>query len=121
LLSERLPLNTLARLLGWSVALFVFIVLLSAWFPMLVHSFEGEDLPGRVLVALIAIVPSGVLMGFGFPTAMRLVNAIDTRPTPWFWAVNGSAGVLAVTSSEGGPNSDVSSVLTADGLEVLIV
>ena len=34
-------------------------------------------------------------MGFGFPTAMRLVNAIDTRPTPWFWAVNGAAGVLA--------------------------
>jgi hypothetical protein len=26
---------------------------------------------------------------------MRLVNAIDARLTPWFWAVNGSAGVLA--------------------------
>jgi len=34
-------------------------------------------------------------MGFGFPTGMRLVNAIDARPTPWFWAVNGAAGVLA--------------------------
>jgi hypothetical protein len=49
----------------------------------------------RALVSLMAIVPAGLLMGFGFPTGMCLVNAIDTRPTPWFWAVNGSAGVLA--------------------------
>ena len=42
----------------------------------------------------MAIVPAGILMGFGFPTGMRLVNAIDGRPTPWFWAVNGAAGVL---------------------------
>ena len=59
------------------------------------HIFEGGDLPVRILVSLMAIVPAGILMGFGFPTGMRLVNAIDTRPTPWFWAVNGSAGVLA--------------------------
>jgi hypothetical protein len=34
-------------------------------------------------------------MGFGFPTGMQIVNRIDKRPTPWFWAVNGAAGVLA--------------------------
>ena len=28
---------------------------------------------------------------------MQLVNAIDRRPTPWFWAINGSAGVLAAS------------------------
>ena len=49
------------------------------------------------LVSLAAIVPSGLLMGFGFPTGMRLVNAIDPRPTPWFWAINGAAGVLAAS------------------------
>jgi hypothetical protein len=38
-----------------------------------------------------------VLMGFGFPTGMRLVSAIDTRPTPWFWGINGAAGVLAAS------------------------
>jgi hypothetical protein len=32
---------------------------------------------------------------------MRLVNAIDARPTPWFWAVNGSAGVLAAGAAVG--------------------
>ncbi|MGB9393112.1 MAG: hypothetical protein WCB70_24420, partial [Xanthobacteraceae bacterium] len=23
--------------------------------------------------------------------------ALDTRPTPWFWAINGAAGVLAAS------------------------
>jgi hypothetical protein len=26
---------------------------------------------------------------------MRLVRAIDPTPTPWFWGINGAAGVLA--------------------------
>ena len=39
--------------------------------------------------------PAGVLMGFMFPTGMRLSTRIDSRITPWLWAVNGAAGVLA--------------------------
>jgi fumarate reductase subunit D len=34
-------------------------------------------------------------LGFGFPTGMRLIAAIDGKPTPWFWGINGAAGVLA--------------------------
>ena len=34
-------------------------------------------------------------MGFMFPTGMQLCTRIDSRITPWLWAVNGSAGVLA--------------------------
>jgi hypothetical protein len=26
---------------------------------------------------------------------MRLISAVDRRPTPWFWGINGAAGVLA--------------------------
>jgi multisubunit Na+/H+ antiporter MnhG subunit len=26
---------------------------------------------------------------------MRLIAAIDAKPTPWFWGINGAAGVLA--------------------------
>jgi hypothetical protein len=40
-------------------------------------------------------MPLGFLLGFAFPTGMRLVNAIDPRPTPWFWGINGATGVLA--------------------------
>ena len=40
-------------------------------------------------------MPVGFLMGFAFPTGMRLVETIDREPTPWFWGINGATGVLA--------------------------
>jgi hypothetical protein len=101
LISERLELDTPQKLAGWATSLCLFVVLLSFWFPALVAVFEGQGLVVRVLVALVAIVPSGLLMGFGFPSGMRLVNAIDTSPTPWFWAVNGASGVLAASVAVG--------------------
>jgi hypothetical protein len=95
LISERLQLDAPQKLAAWAGSLCMFVVLLSFWFPDMVGAFEAQDLVVRVLVALATIVPTGVLMGFGFPTGMRLVNAIDSRPTPWFWAINGASGVLA--------------------------
>ena len=101
LLSERARLDTPGRLLVWATLLVFFVLLLSLWFPLLVRASERMDLPVRALVALAAIVPAGAMMGFGFPTGMRLVNAIDRRPTPWFWAVNGACGVLAASVAVG--------------------
>ena len=95
LASERLPLHSGLRISIWACLLSLYLFLLPFWFPRVISTFEAGSLSVRVLVALAAIGPSGVLMGFGFPTGMRLVNAIDTRPTPWFWSVNGAAGVLA--------------------------
>jgi hypothetical protein len=95
LASEQLPLSSGPRIVAWASLLALYLLLLPVWFPGAIEAFEGGSLMVRALVSLAAIVPSGVLMGFGFPTGMRLVNAIDARPTPWFWAVNGAAGVLA--------------------------
>jgi SAM-dependent methyltransferase len=101
LLSERIRLGTAPRIAGWAGLLCFFVAILSAWFPLLVGAFEGGTLAVRTVISLTAIVPSGILMGFGFPTGMRLVNAIDRRPTPWFWAINGAAGVLATSVAVG--------------------
>jgi hypothetical protein len=95
LCSSRLSLLTGLRLQLWAGALGLYLILLPYWFPMLVDDFASANLFVRAGVSLAAIVPSGVLMGFGFPTGMEIVNAIDSRPTPWFWAINGAAGVLA--------------------------
>ncbi len=94
LASERLPLGSRPRFITWSSLLALYLLLLPFWFPRVIVVFEAGSLLVRALVSLAAIGPSGILMGFGFPTGMRLVNAIDRRPTPWFWAVNGAAGVL---------------------------
>ena len=95
LLTERVRLSSASRIAAWGAVLGIYLVLLPLWFPYAIAMYEGETLLVRALVSLVAIVPSGLLMGFGFPTGMALCSAIDTRPTPWFWAVNGAAGVLA--------------------------
>jgi hypothetical protein len=95
LCSYRLSLLNGLRLQLWAGALGLYLILLPYWFPLLIGQFAAGSLLVRAAVSLTAIVPSGVLMGFGFPTGMEIVNAIDSRPTPWFWAVNGAAGVLA--------------------------
>jgi hypothetical protein len=51
----------------------------------------------RAGIAVLVLIPAGFLMGFGFPTGMRLVSEVDARPTPWFWGINGAAGVLAAS------------------------
>jgi hypothetical protein len=97
LLSARLPLTSTARFAAWAGVLALYLAMLPAWLPALIASFASAALPARALVSLLAIVPAGLLMGFGFPTGMQWVNATDPRPTPWFWAVNGAAGVFAAT------------------------
>ena len=81
----------------WACTLSIYVALLPLWLPAIVLLFDGSSLLVRTLVTLAAVVPSGILMGFGFPTGMQLVNVVDMRPTPWFWAVNGAASVLAAS------------------------
>jgi hypothetical protein len=95
LLSERIRSISGYALQLWALILACYLALLPLWFSPLLNRFESGSLLIRALASLGAIVPPGILMGFGFPFGMRIVNAIDRRPTPWFWAVNGGAGVLA--------------------------
>ena len=100
-LSERATLSTGARLAIWSVVTASYIGALPLWFPAVVGALDSAGLFVRGAVSLLVIMPAGLAMGFGFPTGMRLASAIDTRPTPWFWAVNGAAGVFASGLSVG--------------------
>ena len=95
LASESIVLSSGKRVTVWALALSLYIALLPFWFPLLVSTFEGSTLPVRALISMLAIVPSGLMMGFAFPTGMRLATVIDERTTPWLWAINGAAGVLA--------------------------
>jgi hypothetical protein len=63
--------------------------------PVLVHATSASGIAGRIAVSLGALLPLGFLLGFAFPTGMRLVETIDPRPAPWFWGINGATSVLA--------------------------
>ncbi|HYM03187.1 MAG TPA: hypothetical protein VET85_09595 [Stellaceae bacterium] len=93
-MSEIFVLSTRRRLVGWAVLLALYLACWPLWFPALASAFEASEIAVRGLACVLAIMPAGILMGFGFPTGMRLANAVDARPTPWFWGINGAAGVL---------------------------
>ncbi len=95
LLSDKFALDTVSKLVSWSALTGAYFITLPLWLPQVTLAFESEALIARALLCVLVIVPGGVLMGWGFPTGMRLVSRIDPTPTPWFWAINGAAGVLA--------------------------
>jgi len=96
LLSEKLMPTRPLGILLWLSLLVIYLLALPHWLPSLTHSsLESAGLIVRSLVSIAVILPAGVLMGFGFPLGMRLVMSRDARPTPWFWGINGAAGVLA--------------------------
>jgi hypothetical protein len=97
LVSERVPLDSGARLVGWSILTSLYLLLLPWWLPDILLRLESAGLLLRAGLAVLVLSPAGFLMGFGFPTGMRLVSAIDKKPTPWFWGINGAAGVLAAS------------------------
>ncbi len=93
--SDRFPLKRLGRFLPWALAIGLYLVSLPLWLPVTLAAFQTSETPMRILLCTAVIAPGGFLMGFGFPTGMRLAQAADPRPTPWFWGINGAAGVLA--------------------------
>ena len=97
LASERVPLDSSSRLIGWSALTGVYLLALPSWLPEVLLHLESASLLFRAGLAVLVLAPAGFLMGFGFPTGMRLVSMIDARPTPWFWGINGAAGVLAAS------------------------
>jgi len=84
-----------AALLGWPIALAAYLATLPLWLGGVLAATEPSSLVERAAVCLLVVVPAGAIMGFMFPTGMRLCGRIDTQITPWLWAVNGAAGVLA--------------------------
>jgi len=95
LVSDKLQLKSRGRFAVWAVLAAGYIMGLPLWFTNVFPAFESAVLLIRVLLCVAIIAPAGILMGFAFPTGMRLISLVDRRPTPWFWGVNGAAGVLA--------------------------
>ena len=94
LTSSRVPLTTGARLALWSLMVGGYLIALQAVATDLFAMTTAEALPVRIALSLALVMPAGFLMGFAFPTGMALVERIDRAPTPWFWGINGAAGVL---------------------------
>jgi hypothetical protein len=95
LLSEKIRLRSRRALLIWGGIVVAYLLALEQLLPVVFAATTSHERVVRIGVTLAAILPLGFLLGFAFPTGLRLVEAVDRRPTPWFWGINGATGVLA--------------------------
>jgi hypothetical protein len=95
LLSARAVRLSPRALLAWPLILALYVAALPLWLGRVLDQTEPGALIERASICILTMMPAGTLMGFMFPTGMRLCSRVDDRITPWLWAVNGSAGVLA--------------------------
>ena len=101
LFSDRFQLKSAVKFIIWSGLTAGYLMSLPFWLSGTLLAFDSAGLLTRCALCVATITPAGLLMGFGFPTGMRLVAAIDPKPTPWFWGINGAAGVLAASFAVG--------------------
>ena len=98
---DRYPLHGPKAFFAVFLLLSGYLFSMSFWLPDLLLEYEHLTLIWRATICIVAIAPSGFVMGFALPTGMSLVAAKDQRPTPWFWGINGAAAVVASTVSIG--------------------
>jgi hypothetical protein len=93
-LSARLPFSCLGR---FRFCLFgvagLLIVLLFALRPLF-DATLGLSFPTRVVIAVAALAPVGILMGMPFPLGLSAAARLGQPVIPWAWGINGGTSVL---------------------------
>jgi hypothetical protein len=62
--------------------------------PLIASAMVASPMITKIIVSIATITPVGLALGVCFPTGMRMVRAIRSKETPWYWALNGVFGVL---------------------------
>lgn len=93
-LSERLPLTRTPWLFIFPLATALAILIIHAALLTLLADLITVAMWIKIFVSILVIFPLGMLMGFFFPTGMKLAQATNTAETPWYWALNGIFGVF---------------------------
>lgn len=93
-ISECLPLDRPPWVYLFPLGIAVAVIALRLAIPAVCAAMETAGLLPRIGACVALFAPLGVLLGFCYPTGMRLVQATRTAETPWYWALNGICGVF---------------------------
>ena len=70
------------------------VVLYLLLFPLFTQSLIHLGLPFKIILTFMAVFPLGFLMGFPFPTGIRLLAEKEEGLIPWAWATNAFSSVI---------------------------
>jgi hypothetical protein len=92
--SERIPLHK-----SWlySLPFGAVLVILLAFHALVAlgGALSGSSTLVRAGGCVLMLCPLGIILGLFYPTGMRLVQNREEQETPWYWALNGVAGVFS--------------------------
>lgn len=72
----------------------VLILIYSLVSPLFFKMFIGSELLPKIFFSFALIFPLGFMMGFPFPTGIRLLEQTERRIIPWAWATNAFSSVV---------------------------
>jgi len=93
-LSEHLPLARFPWIFVYPITTALAIIMIQFVLPALISNMITSAMLNKIAASIAVIFPLGVLMGFFFPTGMRIVQSARSAETPWYWALNGIFGVF---------------------------
>lgn len=94
LLSTRFPLRRGAKIWLIPGGIAVLLLLFVFFSQRLIGHFFGQPLPARILLAVLALAPLGLLLGVPFSFGVRTLNAVNAKLIPWAWAINACCTVI---------------------------
>ncbi len=70
------------------------VVLYLLFLPLFYDAFIHLSLPLKMGLTILTVFPLGFLMGFPFPSGIRLLAEQEGRLVPWAWATNAFSSVV---------------------------
>ena len=81
---------------SWSLVVLIVGTLTSPWLLSLLFKMTlGLSFSARVVVAVLALAPLGILMGMPLPNGIHKIQNLAVSLIPWAWGVNGAFSVLS--------------------------
>ncbi len=95
-LAKRLTSDNLARR-GVTIIIVLDVLVLALIWALnhVIPELMGYGRAARCIIAVLMLMPVGLLMGMPFPTGIRMAERCDPELVPWGWCVNAIATVLS--------------------------
>ena len=93
-ISGKFTLNAYRTLRISITSLSVLLLLASFFLPPLLRQAIALPMTGRILLAVLLIMPLGILLGMPFPSGIHLISQQSPVLIPWAWGVNGFFTVI---------------------------
>ncbi len=76
------------------ILLLIVIILYLFLLPIIFNSFIVQKLGWRIIIAIILLLPVGLILGRFFPLGIKLIDKVYHNMIPWAWGLNGTTSVV---------------------------